>query len=507
MSEEGQVEGPDLSLGVREEELPDGGTLLGHVGNEPVFLARRGDEIFAMGASCSHYGGKLSEGLLVGNTVRCPLHHAEFCLRSGRAKRPPAFSPLRTYQVKKADGKLVVGSPNKLALAPPEAPDTPIQSVVIVGGGAAGHAAAEALYNLGYDRRIVLLSADNALPYDRPNLSKDYLAGQAPEEWLPLPPGYYQERGIDVVLDTHIAAINLEDKLVVDADGMAYLYDALLLATGAEPVRLTIPGADLPHVHYLRSVADSRAIIAKLPNVKRAVVLGASFIGLEVAASLRARGIDVRVVAPDERPLERVLGPELGEFIQGLHTAQGVEFHLGRTASRIEAKQVVLDDGTTVEADLVVAGIGVRPATALAEAAGIATDRGILVNEYLETSAPGVYAAGDVARYPDPRSGERVRIEHWVVAQRQAQIAAENLLGGKRACDLVPFFWSHHYDLEIAYVGHAEKWDRISIDGSLEKRDAAVSYWLNGKLVAKATIGRNLESLRTELELESSVSS
>jgi NADPH-dependent 2,4-dienoyl-CoA reductase/sulfur reductase-like enzyme len=377
------------------------------------------------------------------------------------------------------------------------------KAVVIVGGGAAGFAAAEMLRRRHYAGSLVMLSDDDAPPVDRPNLSKDYLAGTAPEEWLELRGSdFFHEQGIDLRLGTTVSSIDVGARTLALGDDSTLAFDRLLLATGAEPVRLQLPGIDLPHVFNLRTLRDCRRIIERATVARRAVVMGASFIGLEVAASLRARGVEVHVVAPDRRPMERVLGPQVGDFVRRLHEAHGVVFHLEDTATRIDERQVTLKQGGAIDADLVVVGVGVRPRLALAEKAGLAVDRGVLVDPYLETSAPGIFAAGDIARWPDPRSGTAIRVEHWAVAQRQGQTAALNMLGGRQPFDVVPFFWSQHYDVPINYVGHAENWDEVVIDGDLDARDCALRYVRGGRLLAVASINRDLESLRAEVEME-----
>jgi NADPH-dependent 2,4-dienoyl-CoA reductase/sulfur reductase-like enzyme/nitrite reductase/ring-hydroxylating ferredoxin subunit len=493
--------GPDLSQGVALADLA-GGKLVGHVGSDEILLVRSGDAVFAVSAHCSHYHGPLVDGIVVDGGVRCPWHHACFDLRSGDAVRAPALSPLECWTVEQRDGRVYVKG--KREPKPRTRLDTVApRRIVIVGGGAAGFAAAEMLRRRGYDGSIVMLSQDSAPPVDRPNLSKDYLAGSAPEDWLPLRADeFYAENHIDLRLSAEVVGVDIKSRQVLIAGGERLPYDRLLLATGAEPVRLPVPGADQPHVHTLRSLADCRAIIASAKGARRAVVIGASFIGLEAAAALRAREIEVHVVAPEARPMERVLGPGMGDFVRALHEEHGVIFHLQDTVTAIDGGRATLKSGGVIEADVVVVGVGVRPRLTLAEKAGLALDRGVVVNDYLETSAPGVYAAGDIARWPDRHSGETIRVEHWVVAERQGQVAACNMLGLTEKFDAVPFFWSQHYDVPINYVGHAEKWDEIAIDGDIKGKDCLLRYKRGGRVLAVASIFRDVESLQAELAME-----
>jgi NADPH-dependent 2,4-dienoyl-CoA reductase/sulfur reductase-like enzyme/nitrite reductase/ring-hydroxylating ferredoxin subunit len=488
---------PNLAEGIPLAQVPDGGFVTGRVGDEDVLLVRRGDAIAAIGAHCTHYHGPLAEGLVVGDTIRCPWHHACFSLKTGEALGAPALDPIACWHVER-QGDLVLVREKR----PEPAPRTPASkpsSIVIVGGGAAGLAAADMLRRDGYDGPLTMISADESAPCDRPNLSKDFLAGTAQEDWIPLRPDeFYRDKRIDLVLNARVTSIDTRERRVHVENGASYPFGALLIATGADPVRLTIPGEPSVDVRYLRTFADSRAIVSRAESAKRVLVIGASFIGLEVTASLRARGIDVHVAAPESQPLERVLGAEAGRFIRSVHESQGVTFHLGTTVTRIDGRTATLGDGTTIDVDLVVAGVGVRPSVALAEQAGLAMDRGILVDEHLETSVPGIFAAGDIARWPDPHTGSRIRVEHWVVAERQGQAAAKNMLGARTRFDEVPFFWSQHFDVVINYVGHAEKWDAIAIDGSLDARDCTIAYRLGGKTLAVATIGRDLASLEAE---------
>ena len=495
---------PNLTDGILLTDIPDEGMLTVSRGDEELLLIRRGQEVFAVGAHCSHYHGPLAQGLLAGNTVRCPLHHACFDIRTGEALRAPALDPISCWRVERRGDRFFLGekraAPSRTLAAASGLP----RAVVIVGGGAAGVAAALTLRREGYEGELTMISADDAAPYDRPNLSKDFLAGTAPEEWMPLrSPDFYRDHRINLILNARAAALDASNRRVTLTSGRTFSYDALLLATGAEPIRLPVPGAREDQLSYLRTLADCRAIINRVAAAKRVAVVGASFIGLEVAASLRARHMEVHVIAPEAVPMERILGIEVGRFLQSWHESHGVVFHLGVTIEQLQGGQLTLSDQSRIEVDAVVAGVGVRPALALAEAAGLALDRGLIVNEYLQTSAPGVFAAGDIARWPDPYSGERIRVEHWVVAERQGQTAARNMLGQAERFQAVPFFWSQQYDLTINYLGHAERWDRVEIEGRLDARDCAVRYRRGDRRLAIATVGRDRESLQAEWAQES----
>lgn len=501
MGGEIKLSGPDLTEeGMAAGDIGSEIPAVGHVDGKPVIVLRTKAGLRAVSGRCSHYGGPLGDGLSDGEQIHCPWHHAIFDLATGEARGAPALNPIPVYVATERDGRVYVTGPvdpPKEVRTPPSSP----ASVVIIGAGAAGATAAETLRRYGYTGPIALVG-DEA-PVDRPNLSKDYLAGTAPEEWMPLRGvDFYEKNDIDLVLDVCVVGFDTDGRRVELDDGRSLPYEALLLAPGAEPKRLSIKGADLPHVHYLRSFEDSRRIIGKLDGGKDAVLVGAGFIGLEVAASLRHRGLDVAVVEPEEIPLARAVGETLGRFALALHEEHGVVFHLGRTIAEIKEKEVVLDNGATIPGDLVVVGIGVIPRLDLAEKAGLDVDAGIVVDDRLRTSDPHIWAAGDAARYPDPRAG-MVRIEHWVLAQRQGQAAARNILGHDIAFDDPPFFWSQHYDVPINMTGTAEDFDEEIVVGNASDRDVLVGYRKGGVVRAVASIYRDLESLRAERALAS----
>lgn len=477
----------DLTQGVRADDVADGGMIAGNVGEDEVVLARSGDEFFAVSAHCTHYHGPLAEGRVEGETIHCPWHHACFNLRSGSPLGAPAYRPLRIFRTIR-DGERI-----RVSADPPR--------IVILGAGAAGAFAAFELRRLGYRGNVTLLTRDDRVPYDKPNLSKDYLAGKAPEDWIPLRGAdEYAAENIDLRLRATVAAIDTARSELRFADGETLAYDRLILATGASPNRLdakTDPGS---RVHYLRTWADAEELRKVTRSARRVVVIGASFIGLETAASLRERELDVTVIGTTERPLEKVLGRECADFVRRLHESHGVRFRLGRRPVEITADAVLLDDGSREACDVVVAGIGVTPDLDLATSAGLSVDAGIVVDEFLQTSAPNVFAAGDVARFP--RNGAHIRVEHWVAAGRQGQNAARNALGLRERFTAVPFFWSQHYDLVFAYVGHASRADDVQLFGSLDAHNAAVVIRENRRIAAVATLFRDDVSLAVEAAME-----
>lgn len=496
---------PDLTQGVAAAVVPGEGVFVGLVGEDPVLLARVDGAVVAVGAACTHYGGRLGDGLRVGDTINCPLHHACFDLRTGLALKAPALAPLDRWRVEETEGRIVVRerlTAPEPRLEPRRDPAGDPKMIVIIGGGAAGFAAAQRLRDLGYAGDLTMISADPDAPYDRPNVSKDYLAGTAELAWMPLKePSFYQEHRIALRTGVRVEAIDPAARTIRLQGGEALGYDRLLLATGAEPNRPPTPGFDRANVHLLRSLADSDALIEAAGKATGVAVVGSSFIGLEAAASLRERGLAVHVIGLEATPLETKLGPEVGGLVRTIHEAHGVQFHLGRKVQAYDGAGVTLDDGTTVPADLMVLGVGVTPRLDLAQAAGLAMDRGVVVDAAMRSSEPHVFAAGDVARYPSPIDGAPIRVEHWVLAERQGQVAAAAMLGLGDQLTEPPYFWSAHYDLSLRYVGHAEAWDEVEVIGSIAAADAEVRYRQGGREIAVLTINRDLACLQAAQRL------
>jgi NADPH-dependent 2,4-dienoyl-CoA reductase/sulfur reductase-like enzyme len=373
---------------------------------------------------------------------------------------------------------------------------------VILGAGAAGYAAAQTLREDGFRGRVVIVTREDRAPYDRPNLSKDYLQGHAEPEWMPLRPDeFYEQFDIELLLEREVTSVDAASKTITFDGGDSLVYDALLVATGGAPRRLNIPGSDLRNICLLRGFSDADSVIETAGRSKRVVVVGASFIGMEAAASLRARGLDVTVVAPSREPFEATLGPEVGALFRRAHEERGVKFKLGSIVYRFEGtngvEAVTLEGGERIEADMVVVGVGVHPATGFLEGVTLDEDGGVFVDAQMR-AADGLYAAGDIACFPDPRTGERVRIEHWRTAQQQGRVAAHNMAGKTTAYDGVPFFWTRQFDTGLLYVGHAREWDEIIYAGDVTAQDFLAIYLKDGRALAAAGVSRDRDMAALE---------
>ncbi|RUT10799.1 pyridine nucleotide-disulfide oxidoreductase [Chroococcidiopsis cubana SAG 39.79] len=473
------------------------------VGETDVLLVRLADKYYALGAYCTHYQAPLAEGVLCDNHVVCPWHNAYFDLTTGEQQEPPGLDSLQKYEVKIEGDRIIVSIPENAAgrrqpnLAEYNPEDK--RTFVILGAGAAGAHAAETLRVAGYQGRIVMVTQDDRLPYDRTWLSKDYLTGKVTQDDMPLRSAqFYQDCHIEVWLNKQVVQVDVSSKSISFADGESLQYDALLLATGGKPRQLNVPGSDLQNIFTVRSFADTDRILAAAGNAKRAVVIGSSFIGMEAASGLTQRGLEVTVVSPSTLPFEKILGAEIGKLFQQVHEENGVKFHLGRKATQIEGdgkvEAVVLDNGDRLDADLVVVGIGVQPATEFLQGLELHPKAGsVQVNEYLQ-AADGVYAAGDIARYPNWRTGEPTRIEHWRVAAQHGRIAAYNMAGQQVKYRGVPIFWTMQFQFPLRYVGHAEQWDEIIFQGDLQQREFMAFYVQGDRVLAAAASQRDTEA-------------
>lgn len=484
-------------------DLRDGEMKEVSIGETRILLARVNDGFHAVSATCPHYGAPLAEGILCGTRITCPWHHAAFNVINGDLEEPPALDGLTSYGVHVGGDRIMVDLPDETPNQP--APVTTLndsRQFVIIGAGAAGYAAAQALREEGFGGSIVMITRENRAPYDRPNLSKDYLQGHAEPEWMPLRSDeFFKDHRIKLVLNREVTNVNPRAKMITFEDGDTMEYDALLVATGGAPVRLNIPGSDLKNVCLLRSFSDADSIIETANRSRRVVVIGASFIGMEAACSLRERGLDVTVVAPSQEPFEAVLGAEVGALFRQEHEKHGIKFKLGNIVYRFEGSHnveaVVLDNGECIETDMVVVGVGVRPVTQFLEGIELAEDGGVIVDSHMH-AIDGIYAAGDIANFVDLRTGKRTRIEHWRTAQQQGRTAARNMAGHSTDFDAVPFFWTRQFDMGLLYVGHATSWNEIIYRGEVSSQDFLAFYIKDGRVQAVAGMNRDREMAAVE---------
>jgi apoptosis-inducing factor 3 len=488
-------------------DLRDGEMKEVSVGETRILLARVDDKFHAVSATCPHYGGPLAEGVLCRTRVVCPWHHAAFNIVDGDLEEPPALDSLVCYSLRIDSEKILVTVPDDVAdrRIPEMVKHDPLadpRQFVIVGAGAAGYAAAQTLREEGFRGSVVMITREDRAPYDRPNLSKDYLHGHAEPEWMPLrSEEFFRDHDIKLLLNREVSRVDAVAKKIAFETGETMDYDALLVATGGAPVRLNIPGSDLKNVCLLRSFADADSIIETASRSRRAVVVGASFIAMEAAYSLRERGLEVIVVAPSHEPFEATLGTEVGAVFRREHESHGVCFKLGSIVYRFEGNHnveaVMLDNGELIETDMVVVGAGVRPVTQFLDGVELDETGAVLVDSRLR-AAEGLYAAGDIASFVDSRGGKRERIEHWRTAQQQGRTAARNMLGGDVAFEGIPFFWTRQFDVGLLYVGRATSWDEIIYRGEVSSRDFLAFYVQNNRVLAVAGMNRDAEMAAVE---------
>ncbi|SHK90826.1 FAD-dependent oxidoreductase [Rhodothermus profundi] len=486
------------------EELADGQMKQVNVDGVELLLVRLDGQFYALGARCTHYGAPLATGVLHGERIICPWHHACFHVRTGAHLEPPGMDALPTFPVRVEGAQVLVELPEQVpgrqepALGGRKAQDT--RTAVVVGSGCAGAYAVEALRAQGFGGRVVWIAGSEFPPIDRPNLSKEYLAGKAPEAWMPLrDAAFYETAGIEVVQGRSVVRLDAAARTITLDDGTVLSYDAAVVAPGAQPRQLEVPGVTLAGIFTLRTLEDSRAIRAAAQQARQAVVVGASFIGMEVAQSLRHLGLEVTVVAPEAVPFERTLGVEVGRVLQALHEENGVTFKLGHTVQAFEGtdrvQRVVLDDGNVLAAELVVVGVGVQPAAAFVQGVQKAPDSSILVDAYLQ-AADGLFVAGDAARFPDWRTGTPIRIEHWRVAAQQGRLAGMNAAGARQPYQGIPFFWTRQFGVSLQYLGYVESWDEVVLEGDPASRKFLAFYLRNDQVWAVAGMGRGYELTR-----------
>ena len=477
----------------RLSELADGERRGVDVEGISILLYRRGTVVTALQGTCPHAGAPLAEGICDNDRLICPWHKAEFCLKTGKYLAPPAIDDLPRYKTRVQNDQVIVTLPAEAAAAPPASKVlSDSRTFLIVGAGAAGAVAVQTLREEGFGGRVIMVDQANRVPYDRTLLSKYHLSGQHGAEKSPLQTqSFYREQRIERCTGT-VETLDVARREIRCRDGRVIAYDTALVATGGMPVAPSMPGAHLRNVFVLRSIADADAILAQAERSERAVVVGLGFIGMEVAASLRERGLEVTVVGQDAVPFEKQLGTEVGQAFIRLHQQKGVRFRVRTRVASLQGDQAVaavtLENGEQLDADLVVLGLGIKPATGFLQGIPTNDDGSLTVDRNLR-AADGLYAAGDIARYS--YEGEPLRVEHWRVAQQHGRVAALNMLGRNVPYDAVPFFWTIQYLKQLDYIGHARSWDRVVVHGDLQKPEFIAYYIKDGRVSAAAGLDRS----------------
>ncbi|MFZ0452784.1 MAG: FAD-dependent oxidoreductase [Ignavibacteriaceae bacterium] len=479
----------------RINDFPKGEMKSVSVGEDKeILILNINDKIYALGAHCTHYGAPLADGVLNDDTIICPWHHACFNVKTGALEEPPASDDLPKFEVLIENDNVLVEIPEEFPSSKTpemsERDEENNENYLIIGGGAAGYAAAQAMREAEFNGKITIVTRENRTPYDRPNLSKDYLQGSAQEEWMPLrPDDFYSKYNIEFMFDMKVDKIKIKEKKISFEKGEDLSYSKLLIATGGVPRELNLPGSDLKNIFYLRSFSDSDSIIEAAKNSKEAVIVGSSFIGMESAFSLTERGIKVTVISPEEVPFEKTLGKEIGELLKKQHEEGGVVFKLKKNVRNFDGngkvESVILDSGEKVKTDFVVIGIGVKPATDFIDGLDKNSDGGIKVDDSF-WAAEDIYAAGDAAAFPFWLTGENVRIEHWRTSLQEGRLAGFSMAGKNAKYESIPFFWTHQAGLNIRYVGHAKNWDDIIYWGDVSTKEFIAFYVKDNKVIAAA---------------------
>mgnify|MGYP006286756681 CR=1 FL=1 len=448
------------------------------------------------GGECPHYGAPLHEGTLEGTTLTCPWHNARFDVESGKVLDPPALDDLETYRVEGDEELTLTGKTEPRIPRPGSLSE---KRFVLVGAGASANAAAEMLRREGFDGHITLLTSEKDKPYDRTILSKGLISGAMPEKLLPLRGDrFYEELKIDIQTGLTAVEVDGANRTVICDNGKKFQGDTLLLATGGVPRTLDVPGIDSPDVYTVRSAEGARRIKREIRKKERVAVIGAGFIGMELAVDLARGGWKVSQAAPEAGPMEKLFGERIADRIRRVHEPQGIVSYFGNTLDRIEkgssgGLELVLSGGETISADAAIIAIGIEPAVSFLEHSGFTVKDGIPVARNFETEKPGIFACGDIALYPYRHIGVPVRIEHWVEAERQGQMAARGMLGKQAEEDKAPFFWTKQGDFALKYAGFPLPWDRIAYRGDVETGPFLAGFYRGDKLIGAASFGMQEE--------------